>query len=344
VIYKRGKFYWYKFMWNGELIRESTKQGNDKIARNMESAHRTALAQGLVGIREKKPIPTLTQFIDNRFEPWAKATFEKTSPKTWFDWYRVGLRALKARKAFAELPLPEITSEAIAAFAAHRQSEGKQISTVNSTLRVLRRVLRMAVEWGVLDAAPKVKALPGERHRERVVTPEEEARYLAVASEPLASVATVLVDTGLRPEECFRLRWETITWNNARHGTLMVTHGKTAAARRLLPMTLRVRNVDRKSTRLNSSHRLSNPSGNWPVSRMRAGSGPPQQRAGISSLQLSRRSTPLFSKHLRRKPRRVTGRPCASSCSTRYGTRSSPALVNPAVMSGRLPASLGIAP
>jgi hypothetical protein len=28
-----------------------------------------------------------------------------------------------------------------------------------------------------------------------------------------------------------------------RHGTLLVTHGKTAAARRVLPMTLRVRNI-----------------------------------------------------------------------------------------------------
>jgi hypothetical protein len=42
MIYKRGKFYWYKFMWDGRLVRESTKQGNDKVARNMESAHRTS--------------------------------------------------------------------------------------------------------------------------------------------------------------------------------------------------------------------------------------------------------------------------------------------------------------
>ena len=54
---------------------------------------------------------------------------------------------------------------------------------------------------------------------------------------------TVLVDTGMRPEECFRLRWEAITWLNGRHGTLLVTHGKTAAARRVLPMTPRVRNI-----------------------------------------------------------------------------------------------------
>ena len=45
MIYKRGKVYWYKFMWQGRLVRESTKQGNDKVARQIESAHRTALAK-----------------------------------------------------------------------------------------------------------------------------------------------------------------------------------------------------------------------------------------------------------------------------------------------------------
>ena len=46
AIYKRGKVYWYKFTWNGKAIRESTKQGNDKVARQMEAAHRTSLGQG----------------------------------------------------------------------------------------------------------------------------------------------------------------------------------------------------------------------------------------------------------------------------------------------------------
>jgi integrase len=85
--------------------------------------------------------------------------------------------------------------------------------------------------------------LPGERHRERVVTLQEQSKYLATALEPLGSVAEVLVDTGLRPEECFRLRWESLTWTNGRYGTLLVTHGKTASARRVLPMTARVRKV-----------------------------------------------------------------------------------------------------
>jgi integrase len=160
-----------------------------------------------------------------------------------FDWYRVGLRAIKGYKPIADAKLSDITSETIADFAAHRRGAGRQVSTVNSSLRVLRRVLRLAVEWGAADSSPKLKLLPGERHRERVVTRSEEASYLSVALQPLTAVATVLCDTGLRPEECFRLRWEAITWANGRYGSLLVTHGKTKAARRVLPMTPRVRDI-----------------------------------------------------------------------------------------------------
>jgi integrase len=261
MIYKRGKceldsdgrckkcgkrgtcgVYWYKFMWQGKLVRKSTKQGSDKVARQMESAHRTSLAKGEVGIREKKVVPTLAEFCTDRFEPWAKATFEENAHKSWL-WYRTGIRSLLSSKALATMRLNQITGESISEFAGFRLSNKLQISTVNSSLRVVRSIFHRAAEWGVLDVVPKIKLLPGERHRERVVTREEEARYLAAVREPLASIASVLADTGLRPEECFRLRWEAITWVNGRHGTLLVTHGKTAAARRVLPMTPRVRSI-----------------------------------------------------------------------------------------------------
>ena len=290
AIYKRGKTYWYKFMFQGQLVRESTKQGNDKVARQMEAAHRTRLAKekderneaakrlgsdagGLlrcpecdewfasgsatVGVDRRKycspacarewekkntRMPTLQEFCDQRFEPWAKST---TTTKTWLDFYRVGLRAIKAHSPLASLRLDEVTSEKAAEFAAHRQSQGKglQISTVNSSLRILKRVLRVAAEWGLIQSVPRIKRLPGERHRERVLTVQEEARYLGFASEQLSSIAAILADTGMRPEECYRLRWETITWTNGRNGTLLVTHGKTKAARRVLPFTPRVRAI-----------------------------------------------------------------------------------------------------
>ena len=187
-----------------------------------------------------KPVPTLKQFCKDRVEPWAKSTFEAACVKNW-KWYRTGIGALTSYKPLANAPLDAITGELASSFAGFRLGQGMEVSNANNSLRVLRRILNLAVEWSVLAASPKIKVLPGERRRERVITPDEESRYLAAAPEPLASAATILADTGLRPEEAFRLRWENVTWFNGRNGVLLVTHGKTSAARRVLPLTPRVR-------------------------------------------------------------------------------------------------------
>ena len=117
------------------------------------------------------------------------------------------------------------------------------MNSVNASLRVLRRVLKLGREWGVIAESPRIQLLRNPGRRERVIQPGEEAKYLLAAPEPLASIATVLADSGLRPSECYALRWENIHFENGRHGTLLVTHGKTKSARRMLPLTPRVRAV-----------------------------------------------------------------------------------------------------
>ena len=39
------------------------------------------------------------------------------------------------------------------------------------------------------------------------------------------------------------MRWENVDFTAGRNGSMLVTHGKTAAARRFVPMTARIRNV-----------------------------------------------------------------------------------------------------
>ena len=58
----------------------------------------------------------------------------------------------------------------------------------------------------------------------------------ARGSLPVARRGDILIDCGLRPEECFRLRWE-----NVRDGALHVPFGKTENARRTIPLTPRRR-------------------------------------------------------------------------------------------------------
>jgi integrase len=241
-IFKRGRVYWYHFFFNGQHVQESTKQGNPRLARQMEAAHRCALAKGEVGFRERKLVPTLAEFCRARVEPYAKAKFEKPSPNTWL-WYRFSLNTIRAYDSLAKRKLDEITSEHIVDFASHLQAEQWKVASVNSALRAIRVVMNLAVKWGVMQTSPDVTLLRGENQRDRVITGQEEANYLAAASEPLASIATILVDSGLRPEECFRLRWEHISFSNGRNGSFRVLQGKTAAARRTLPMTQRVHNL-----------------------------------------------------------------------------------------------------
>ena len=148
--------------------------------------------------------------------------FEQTSAKTWL-WYRTGVRSIYKYPALASMKLDEITPEHVTAFTGHRQAQGLAVASVNSSLQVLRRCLNLAVEWGVVEKAPKIQLLRNVKRRERVIKPEEEAKYLASSPEPLASVATVLVDSGMRPEECFRLRWENINLDSAKHGLLLIS-------------------------------------------------------------------------------------------------------------------------
>lgn len=243
-IFKRGSVYWYHFLFNGEHIQKSTKQGNPRTARQIEAAHKTALAKGEIGLVEREPAPTLGKFLEERFTPWAQSTFEKASPKTWTGWYRTQLRNIAAYGPLVNRKLGTITSEHAADYARHLQTKGWKPTSINNSLRVLRRALILAAEWGISPApCPKITMLRGEHHREHVVSRDEEARYLAAAGELMADIATVLSDTGMRPDENARLRWESVTWHNGQNGTLQVTHGKTPAARRLLPLSPRVRAI-----------------------------------------------------------------------------------------------------
>lgn len=245
-VYKqpKSKYWWYKFTWNGELIRKSTKQTNRRVAAQMEAAHKTSLAKGEVGIREKKVVPTLVEFAERDFLPFVRSTFAEKM-KT-LKYYEYGVASLLNFPELARQRIDAITSETISRYVATRQKRGLQVSSINRELQALRRMFSLALEWGKVEKAlPKVKMLPGERHRERVLTSDEEQAFFAAAKSPamnrhrdallLHDVAVILLDCGLRPEECFRLRRE-----HVRDQVLCIPFGKSDNARRNVPMTPRV--------------------------------------------------------------------------------------------------------
>jgi integrase len=229
-IFKRGRIYWYKFMWNGELIRESTKQGNDRKARNIESAHRTALANGLVGIREKKTAPALADFLKNDFVTFVE-TKHAAKPAT-AEYYVDGANMV-CKCDFASEALDKISDQHAQQFAA--KFAKLSASRINCGLRSLRRALNLAFEWGKIERPVKITLAKGERQRDTVLTNADWQRYIAECPQPWHDAAIIIRGTGMRPGEAFALRWENVHLNG-RGGLIQVTEGKTKAARRMLPM------------------------------------------------------------------------------------------------------------
>jgi integrase len=266
AVYRRGRVWWYRFTWNGRAIRESTKQTNKRIAEQIEAAHKTSLAKGEVGIRERTPVPTIAEFAEADFLPHVRTRFAEK--QTTLAYYEVQVGHLTSYAPLANAPVDAVPPAVISGFVAKWRAAEYAVSSINRALQVLRRMLRLAVEWGKAErAAPRVSLLPGERRRERVLNPQEEAAYLNAAqaiggsileayqralagiratargSQPiepddpylLRDVSTILLDCGLRPEECYRLRWE-----HYRESALLIPFGKTANARRSLPLPKRV--------------------------------------------------------------------------------------------------------
>jgi len=246
AIFKRGNVYWFHFLWNGEHIQKSTRQGNARVARNIEASHRTRLAKGEVGIVERQPAPTLREFRQ-RFTDSIKVRCAERPPTIAF--YQEKLAHLLKFEPLANARLDRIDEALIESYVQERSKgrgrHGDDLapSTINRDLATLRRALRLAYEWHVIDRVPRVRLLPGEQNREFVLNHADEKKYLAACPQPLRDIATVMVDTGLRTSEALKLQWSYVNLEpapGAKYGYVHIQCGKSKNARRNIPITDRL--------------------------------------------------------------------------------------------------------
>ena len=253
-IFKRGRVYWYHFLFNGEHIQKSTKQGNPRTARQIEAAHLTALAKGEVGITERKKIPSMKAAMAN-FLKWASQEHQM-APST-AERYRYSSMALL--RFFCDKPLDKITPEEVERYKASRAAEcstvrrrGSRVSsgikirpaTVNRELACLRAMCNHAIKAGVPISNPisktAAKALREDNEQTRVLTYDEQALYLAKASPTLRDVTTLMLKTGMRPEEVYRIQPQNV---HLAENYVYNPYGKTKAAKRRIKLTASAKSV-----------------------------------------------------------------------------------------------------
>jgi integrase len=232
MIYKlKGrKYYRVKFQFMGETIHKCTRATDAKTARSIEATLQSELAKGNWGILERKPAPTLAEFLKKDFLPFTRTRFASKA-KT-LDYYEYGADRL-CTSDLAKFRITEITGKGATQFAARYAS--LSASTINCGLRTLRRALNLAFEWGKLDKPVRIPLAKGERQRSRVLTDAEITLYLGNCRQPWKDAATLILGTGMRPGEVYRLRWEFLLLNGS-GGLIRVSEGKSESAHRLLPM------------------------------------------------------------------------------------------------------------
>ena len=232
----RGNFV-MDFWWNGHRIKESTRQKNKAIARQMEAARKTDLARGEVGLK-RRVCPEFRNFIDSEFLPW----FEAMHQDHLRTYRRHRVAVVPLLDFFSGRTLSEIDQGMIEKYKTRRIQEKSSVTgrrlrpaTVNRELAALRAVFNLALKHGLVKLNPVrgLRFFREDNEQTRVVSYEEEAKYLAAADTRLREVAVLILNTGMRPEEVYRLRRADV---HLMEGYLHIPFGKTRAARRNIPL------------------------------------------------------------------------------------------------------------
>jgi integrase len=234
---------------------------------------------------EHKPAPTLKEFAQRFIDEIEVRCQGK--PNT-VQFYAIKLARLLEFEPLASARLDRIDEELISAFIQNRShqksraggnrkrptavSAEKPISpaSVNRELATLRRLLRMANEWKVINRVPRIRLLRGERSREFVLSHAQERNYLEFAPQPLKDAGLLMLDTGLRVGELRSLEWEDVHLQpvgDAKFGFIHVRKGKSKNAKRNVSLSPRVRAMlDNRKASSQSAYVFTDDTGSKPLS------------------------------------------------------------------------------
>jgi len=107
-------------------------------------------------------------------------------------------------------------------------------ATVNRELACLKALFNRNRQSVPINPVCEVKYFDEGNEQMTVLTVDEQEKYLLAASQPLKDIATLMLETGMRPEEVYRIRKENVHLDQ---GYLYNPYGKTKAAKRKVPLS-----------------------------------------------------------------------------------------------------------
>jgi integrase len=239
MLYKRGKVWWYKFRFEGQLIRDSAKTASKTIARDAEHARRRDLELSINRITKREKMP----LFSNAAKAWlASRTALAANTLEAYEHFVATLT-----DQFGKRLVCDIDDQDISTLQRKRLAEKKSARTVNFEINVLRQILKAHGLWGAIS--DKVRSLRERRDVGRAIGSGEEKKLIDAASKSrspaLLPLLILSLDSGLRASEVRSLRRKDLKleWRNGviEKGELTVPKSKTEAGTgRTVPFTSRV--------------------------------------------------------------------------------------------------------
>jgi integrase len=228
-IYRRGKVWWYKFRFAGQLVRESTKSVSKTVATEAERSRRRELENSFNRISK----PRTAALFASAAETWLKSKTAHLSARSVII-ERANLKHINPY--FGKMLLCDVVADDISGYQAIRLKQGSAPKTVNLEVGTIRAILRRNRLWASIQ--PDVRMLRVREDIGRAITKQEELRLLEACrssrSRSLYPAVLVALNTCMRYTELRLLRWQQIDLGSS---TLTVGLSKTdSGTGRLLPL------------------------------------------------------------------------------------------------------------
>jgi site-specific recombinase XerD len=252
--------YWLKFRFEGRRIEESTHLTNLKAAERFEQRRREDLRLRRAGLGPVDRPPLFEEYAE-KFLACSKTS---DSRGNWLV-HRPATQVLHAeniktlKRYFGGLRLDEITPAMIEDFKQRRIREPRRGgnwqrqnqgcvsgTTVNRALTTLSLLYERAAQesvWFGRNPARSVQHFP-EQKRQRILSFEEQERYLKHAGETVRDIMILMTEMGFRPQDLMELEVgnvqlvsRTLNLWPLRSADREARNGKTPESRRSIPIT-----------------------------------------------------------------------------------------------------------
>jgi integrase len=237
--YKRGGVWWYRFKFQGQVIRESSKSSSRTIARDSERSRRRELELGINRIGQREPMP-LFRLAAQR---WL-AEKDGRAPKTISAYTE---RTAPLLEAFRDRLVCDISRSDILDYRSRRLVDGFSPRTCNMELGCLRGILDGHGLWA--GVSRKLTRLKENRNVGRAVSYAHEDVIRSLCGQSIAPsllpLFVMAIDTGVRAAELKSLQHKDLVLTVSDEGIVtagevIVPKSKTEAGRgRSIPLTAR---------------------------------------------------------------------------------------------------------